>query len=113
MNTPQRFVAITLLGFASIAGAQVNIPNPSAPGNSPDSAVRLVATSDLMVDRFIARWLRTHYPGWSADPHEFMEIGFERYAVVYISSPDNPGRRIYFRVMKNQNEDDMAGFPDR
>jgi hypothetical protein len=113
MNTLQRFVAISLLGFASVAGAQVNIPNPSTPGNSPESAVRLVATSDIMVDRHIARWIRTHYPGWNADPHEFMEIGMERYAVVYISAPDNPSRRIYFRVMKHQNEDDMAGFPDR
>jgi len=113
MNTLQRFVAILLLGFASVAGAQVNIPNPQTPGNSPESAVRLVATSDLMVDRFIARWIRTHYPGWNADPHEFTEIGFERYAVVYISAPDNPGRRIYFRVMKHQSEDDMAGFPNR
>ena len=113
MNTLQRFVAITLLGFASVAGAQINIPNPQAPGNSPESAVRLVAANDLMVDRFISRWIRTHYPGWSADPHEFTEIGMERYAVVYISAPDNPSRRIYFRVMKHQNEDDMAGFPTR
>ena len=113
MNILKSLVAITLLGLAPGAFAQVNIPNPQAPGNSPVSAVRLVATSDLMVDRFINRWIRTHYPGWNADPHEFTEIGFERYAVVYISSPDNPGRRIYFRVMKHQNEDDTAGFPQR
>jgi len=113
MNILKSLVAITLLGLAPGAFAQVNIPNPQAPGNSPESAVRLVATSDLMVDRFINRWIRTHYPGWNADPHEFTEIGFERYAVVYISSPDNPGRRIYFRVMKHQNEDDTAGFPQR
>jgi hypothetical protein len=113
MNTLQRFVAITLLGFATIAGAQINMPDPSSPGSSPESAVRVVATSDLMVDRFIARWLRTHYPGWNSEPHEFVEIGFERYAVVYITSPDNPGRRVYFRVMKHQNEDDTAGFPQR
>ena len=111
MNTLQRIVAITLLGFASIAGAQINMPNPASPGNSPESAVRLVATNDIMVDRFIARWLRTHYPGWNADPHEFMEIGMERFAVVYITAPDNPGRRIYFRVMKHQMEDDMGGMP--
>ena len=113
MDILKSLVAITLLGLAPGAFAQVNIPNPQAPGNSPESAVRLVASSDLMVDRFINRWIRTHYPGWNADPHEFTEIGFERYAVVYISSPDNPGRRIYFRVMKNQNEDDTAGFPQR
>ncbi|HYJ41242.1 MAG TPA: hypothetical protein VEW08_10640 [Steroidobacteraceae bacterium] len=111
MKTIGCFIAITLLGLAPGAFAQVNIPNPSAPGNSPDSAVRLVATSELMVDRYISRWIRTHYPGWSADPHEFMEIGFERYAVVYITSPNNPGRRIYFRVMKNQNEDEGSGMP--
>ena len=110
MKTIERLVVIALLGFAPLAGAQVNIPNPSAPGNSPDSAIRLVATNDLMVDHFISRWLRTHYPGWNADPHEFMEIGMERYAVVYITSQNNPGRRIYFRVMKNQNEDESP-FP--
>lgn len=113
MNTLKSLVAITLLGLAPGAFAQVNIPNPQAPGNSPDSAVRLVATSDLMVDRFISRWIRTHYPGWNADPHEFTDIGFERYAVVYITSPNNPGRRVYFRVMKHQNEDETAGFPER
>ena len=40
-----------------------------------------------------------------------MEIGFERYAVVYITSPNNPGRRVYFRVMKNQNEDEGGFHP--
>ena len=111
MKTLQRLAVLTLLGFAPIAGAQLNMPNPAAPGGSPESAVRLVATNDIMVDRFIARWLRTHYPGWNADPHEFMEIGMERYAVVYISAPDNPGRRVYFRVMKHQMEDDSPGMP--
>jgi len=104
--------AVTLLGVSSLAAGQVNIPNPQAPGNSPESAVRLVVTNELMVDRYITRWLRQHYPGWNADPHEFMDIGFERYAVVYITSPNNPGRRIYFRVMKDQNEDDRNPFPD-
>jgi hypothetical protein len=75
------------------------------------NAVRLVATNDLMVDRFIKRWLRTHYPGWDAEPHEFQEMGPERYAVVYITSPNNPGRRVYFRVQKNQMEDDGSPFP--
>ena len=111
MNTLQRFAVITLLGFAPDAFAQLNMPNPAAPGGSPESAVRLVATNDIMVDRFISRWIRTHYPGWNADPHEFMEIGMERYAVVYITAPDNPGRRIYFRVMKHQMEDDQPGMP--
>ena len=111
MKVIEHLVVVTLLGFAPGAFAQINIPNPGAPGNSPDSAVRLVATSDVMVDRQIDRWLRTHYPGWDADPHEFMEIGTERYAVVYITSPNNPGRRVYFRVMKNQNEDTSPSFP--
>jgi hypothetical protein len=113
MRTIESLVVITLLGFAPIAGAQVNIPDPSAPGNTPNSAVRLVSSSDVMLDRQIGRWLRTHYPGWDADPHEFMEIGTERYAVVYITSPNNPGRRIYFRVMKSQQEDEMPGMPTR
>jgi hypothetical protein len=76
--------------------------------------VRLVVTNDMMLDRQIKRWLRSHYPGWNADPHEFQELGNERYAVVYISSANNPGRRVYFRVQKFQNEDDMStgsGFP--
>jgi hypothetical protein len=71
--------------------------------------VRLVVTSDLMVDRQISRWLRQHYPGWTADPHEFQEIGTERYAIVFISAPNQMSRRVYFRVMRNQNEDD--NFP--
>jgi hypothetical protein len=112
MKTLRMLAALTLLGVAPLAPAQVNLPNPQSPGMSPDSAVRIVATNELMVDRYIARWLRQHYPGWSADPHEFMDIGFERYAVVYISSPNNPGRRVYFRVMKNQNEDDRSPFPE-
>jgi hypothetical protein len=113
MKTIRILAALTLLGGPASAIGQVNLPNPQAPGNSPDSAVRIVATNELMVDRFITRWLRQHYPGWTADPHEFMDIGFERYAVVYISSPSNPGRRIYFRVMKDQNEDERSPFPDR
>jgi hypothetical protein len=106
MKTIACVAATILLGAAPLAVGQVNLPNPQAPGNSPDSAVRIVATSDLMVDRYIKRWLQQHYPGWDAEPHEFMEIGFERYAVVYITAPNNPGRRIYFRVMNNQREDD-------
>jgi|KBSSwiStaDraftv2_1062776.scaffolds.fasta_scaffold890382_2 hypothetical protein len=113
MKTKFRFPALlaaaTLLGLGTMASGQINMPNPGAPGSSPDTAVRLVLTSDLMVDRQISRWLRQHYPGWTADPHEFMEIGSERYAVVYISAPNQGGRRVYFRVMKNQNEDD--NFP--
>jgi hypothetical protein len=40
-----------------------------------------------------------------------MELGFERYAVVFISTSDQPGRRVYFRVMRHQNEDEVP-FPD-
>jgi hypothetical protein len=113
MKTTARFAArlaaATLLGLGSVAIGQINMPNPGAPGSSPDTAVRLVTTSDLMVDRQITRWLRQHYPGWSADPHQFMEIGMERYAVVYITAPNQTGRRVYFRVMRHQNEDE--NFP--
>jgi hypothetical protein len=101
----------TLLGAAGAASAQINMPTPGSPGSSPDYAVRIVATSDLMVDRFIARWLRAHYPGWDADPHEFMEIGPDRYAVVYITSPNNPGRRIYFKVQSRMNDPDDSSSP--
>jgi hypothetical protein len=113
MKTLISLVAITLLGVASVAGAQVNIPNPQLPGGSYESAVRLVVTNEMMLDRQIKRWIRTHYPGWDADPHEFQDLGDERYAVVYIKSPNNPGRRVYFRVQKHQNEDmdTGTGFP--
>jgi hypothetical protein len=100
----------TLL-VAGTAGAQVNIPNPQTPGNSMESAVRVIATNDFMVDRFIKRWLRTHYPNWHADPHEYMEFGDERYAVVYITSSENPGRRVYFRVKSRPGEDGDEGDP--
>jgi hypothetical protein len=103
----------TLLGAAAAASAQINMPPPGLPGSSPDQAVRLVVTSDLMVDRQVNRWLRTHYPGWDADPIEYREIGPERYAVVYITSPNNPGRRVYFRLLSRQNDpdDDGPSFP--
>lgn len=111
MKTFKLLAAATLLGLGTLAIGQVNMPNPQAPGNSPDSAVRLIVTSDLMVDRQISRWLRQHYPGWDAEPHEFMDIGMDRYAVVYISSPNNPGRRVYFRVYRSQSEETNDGFP--
>jgi len=114
MKTLNSLVAITLLGAASVCGAQINIPNPQLPGGSYESAVRLVVTNETMLDRQIKRWLRTHYPGWDADPHEFQQLGNERYAVVYITSANNPGRRVYFRVQRHQNEDTMdpgSGFP--
>ena len=112
MKTFASLVAVTLLGVCSVAEAQINLPDPSSPGMTPDNAVRIVG-SELMVDRFISRWLHTHYPGWSAEPHQFTEIGFARYAVVYISAPNNPSRRIYFRLARSQNEDDDAVMPDR
>ena len=102
-------VAIVLSGAAAVAVAQVNMPNPGAPGMSPDTAVRLVVTSDIMLDRSIKRWLYQHYRGWDSEPHTFMELGSERYAVVYISAPNQSGRRVYFRVMKNPMEDDQPG----
>jgi hypothetical protein len=108
-----RAALVTGLLITGAASAQVNMPQPGLPGSSPDFAVRLVVTSDLMVDRQVKRWLRTHYPGWSSDPIDFQEIGFERYAVVYITSPNNPGRRVYFRIQSRQDDptDDGPSFP--
>ena len=103
--------ATALLGAASFAIAQVNIPSPQGPGMSMDSAVRILATSDIMVDRYIKRWLRSHYPGWDSEPHQFMEVGAERYAVVYITTQNEPGRRVYFRVQKTPLDDEQAPFP--
>ena len=111
MKTAKLLVAVTLLGLSAIAGAQINMPNPGAPGGSYDTAIRLVATNDMMIDRQIQRWLRSHYPGWDAEPHEFQDLGNERYAVVYITSPNNPGRRVYFRVQKSQAEGNDDSFP--
>jgi hypothetical protein len=112
MNHFRRLAAILLLGVAAAAGAQVNLPNPNAPGGSFNTAVRVVATSELMIERFINRWIRTHYPGWNADPHEFQQMGDERYAVVYITHPDNPGRRVYFRVVQSHADPDSSSpFP--
>jgi hypothetical protein len=111
MNRLTTLLAITLLGSASLAHSQVNIPNPTAPGMSRESAVRVVAASDIMVDRFIKRWLQQHYPGWDAEPYDISEIGAERYAVVYITSSNNPGRRVYFRITSNYTDDGDSGFP--
>jgi hypothetical protein len=107
-----RIAAISLLGMG-VAQAQLSIPNPTAPGASMDSAIRLVVTSDLMVDRSISRWLRTHYKGWDADPHEFTNFGDERYAVVFISHKDHPSRRVYFRILQSHADPDIEGpaFP--
>jgi hypothetical protein len=112
MKFISRIAAVTLLGLG-IAQAQMSMPNPTAPGGSFESAVRLVVTSDLMLDRQINRWLRVHYKGWDADPHEFQNIGEERYAIVYITHPDHPGRRVYFRILSSQADPDNQGadFP--
>jgi hypothetical protein len=112
MKRLRHLAFFTLLGLAAVAGAQVNMPNHNVPGGSFNTAVRVVATSDIMVDRFIARWLRTHYPGWNADPHEFADMGTERYAVVYITHPEHTGRRVYFRLLQSHADpDDDSPFP--
>jgi len=113
MNIFKSFLAVSLLGAASIAGAQVNIPDPSLPGGSMNTAVRIVGVNEIMIDRYIKRWLRTHYPGWDAEPYDIQELGTERYAIVYITSANNPGRRVYFKINKSQNDDDdnNGGFP--
>lgn len=107
-----RVVALTLLGVG-LAQAQVSMPDPTAPGASMDSAIRLVTTNDLMLERQISRWLSKHYPGWDADPHEFQDFGDERYAVVYIRHKDHPGRRVYFRILTSHADPDARpeGFP--
>jgi hypothetical protein len=93
-----------LLGIAGMTIAQVKMPDPTIPGGSPATAVRLVAPSELMIDRQIRRWLRTHYPGWSADHHEIQEMGVERYAVVRITADNQPMRRVYFRLISSPSD---------
>jgi len=66
---------------------------------------------DIKVKRALeaASWF---YPGWDAEPHEITEIGMERFAVVYISTANQPSRRVYFRIAKSQIDDGMdSGFP--
>ena len=103
--------AVTLLGLAQLAAAQVKMPSPNDPGGSPETAIRLVSPNEIMIDRMITRWLRAHYPGWDAEPHQMMNIGPERYAVVYITSANNPGRRVYFRILSSQSDPDNDPFP--
>lgn len=112
MKVISRIAAVTLLGLG-IAQAQISIPNPTDPGASYETAVRLVSTSDLMLERQIERWLRTHYKGWEADPHQFQQMGDERYAIVYISHKDHPSRRVYFRILKSHSDPDnqSSTFP--
>jgi hypothetical protein len=102
-----------LLGLASLASGQISMPDPTIPGGSINSAVRIVATSEIMIDRFIRRWLRTHYPGWDADQYDLQEMGPERYAVVNISAANQPNRKVYFRIIENQNDPEAreSGFP--
>lgn len=106
MTTIRCLALAAWLGFATAATAQINMPDPGAPGGSFNTAVRIVATSDLMIDRQIERWLRKHYPGWDAQPHQYQEIGGDRFAVVYITHPENPGRRVYFRVLSSHTDPD-------
>ena len=108
MKSIRCLAAVLLLGLAASVNAQVNLPDPNTPGGSFNTAVRIVATSELMIDRSIARWLRKHYPGWDADPHEFQNMGDERYAIVYISHPDHPSRRVYFRVLSSYADPDSS-----
>ena len=61
----------TLLGAAGAASAQINMPAPGSPGSSPDYAVRINVTSELMVDRFITRWLRAGLVRRGKDPNLF------------------------------------------
>ena len=106
MNKFISLIAVALLGAASVASAQLKMPHPSQPGMSMESAVRLLATSELMIDRSIQRWLRRNYPGWDSQPYEIREFGDERYAVVNISTQNQPDRKVYFRIMAHQKEED-------
>ena len=40
-----------------------------------------------------------------------MELGTERYAVVYITAPNETGRPVYFRVARSALGDDENDFP--
>jgi hypothetical protein len=107
-------IVCTLLGAAGAATAQINLPTPNVPGASPETAVRIIGTSEIMIDRYIRRWLRTHYPNWDAEPHEMTEIGMRRYAVVYISPPPNSNasrQRVYFRLASSRVDDEDGEFP--
>lgn len=112
MKIISHIAAVTLLG-AGIAQAQISIPDPTAPGASYETAVRMVSTSDIMLEGRINRWLRKHYPGWDADPLEFQEVGNERYAVVYITHQEHASRRVYFRVLQSHADPDAQdpAFP--
>jgi hypothetical protein len=111
MNKIVSLLAASLL-VAPAAFAQISLPNPQVPGSSPNNPIRLVSTSDLMLDRAVRRWLNQHYPGWTADALEIREIGFERFAVVNISAPNQEDRRVYFKLATRQTDDDPhEGFP--
>jgi hypothetical protein len=115
MKSLVSFSAVILLGLSGLmpAQAQINMPNPMSPGMSPSSAVRLVANNDIMVEHFIHRWLQSHYPDWTAEPYEYSQIGPDRYAVVYISTANEPSRKVYFRVQQHPMDDGESPWPSR
>ena len=104
MKTLKNTLILCMLLGASGAFAQINMPDPTLPGSSMNNPVRIVATSELMIDRHIRRWLRQHYPGWDAEAFEMQDMGHERFAVVRISATNQQSRRVYFRVIANQND---------
>jgi hypothetical protein len=98
MKILNSLVAITLLGAASVAGAQINIPNPQLPGGSFESACtpRGHQRNDA---RPPDQTVVTHaLPRLGRDPHEFQDLGEERYAIVYITSPTTPAARVFPRA---------------
>jgi hypothetical protein len=113
MKSLASFSAVILLGVSTVAVAQLGMPSPAAPGMSPESAVHVVAQNELMVERFIQRWVRSHYPNWDAQPYELKEIGPDRYAVVYITNANEPGRKLYFRVQQHPMDDGESPWPSR
>ncbi len=105
MKYPVLVVLLLVLFGATSAPAQINMPPPGSPGSSPDTAIRLNATSELMVDSMIRRWMRANYRGWSYSSPEMMEVGDRRYAVVTASSAGQGSRRVYFYVTSRVGAD--------
>lgn len=104
-------ILCTLLGAMHVH-AQVNLPTPGQPGSTPNNAVKIISTSELMVDRDIERWLRRNCKGCSWTRPEYQEIGDTRYAVVDVTSQNDQQRRMYFRISSRQIDqgDDDFGF---
>ena len=112
MKTTARLLAVALLGVTSFAVAQINMPNPRRPGP------RRKQTPYGSPTRPTSWWIApsgagsiSTIPVGMPSRTEFMNIGPDRYAVVYITSANNAGRRVYFRVSSGMDNDDGAMSP--